>query len=82
MKKWWRHAETFPNALKQGPRQGCVFPLFSPDSDDRLIEPKFTQVCYFIVVIHEVWAFGQYCLPKVSNGFKKDGYSIRSSYRK
>ena len=21
-------------------------------------------------MIHEVWAFGQYCLPKVSNGFK------------
>ena len=22
-------------------------------------------------MIHEVWAFGQYCLPKVSNGFNQ-----------
>ena len=38
------------------------------------IEPKFSQVCYYFyiqIAIHEVWAFGQYCLPKVSNGFKR-----------
>ena len=34
---------------------------------DLTIEPQFSQVCYF--VIQEVWAYGQYCLPKVSDGF-------------
>ena len=40
----------------------------------RPIEPKFSQVFYFIYKlwqIHKVWAFEQYCLPKVSNGFKR-----------
>ena len=32
------------------------------------IEPKFSRVCYFI---YKLWytKCGQYCLPKVSNGF-------------
>jgi hypothetical protein len=51
-------------------KQGWVFPvIFS-----RIrwtIEPKFHRFVILIsVVIHELWALGQYCLPKVSYGFK------------
>ena len=35
-----------------------------------LIEPKFSQVCYFIYKLHEVLAFGQYCYPMLCNCFK------------
>ena len=40
------------------------------------IEPKFSQVCYFICIRCDPRSvgLGQYCLPKVSNGFKHKKY--------
>ena len=37
------------------------------------IEPKFSQVCYFTYISCDTWSvgLGQYCLPKVYNGFNK-----------
>ena len=57
------HGETCGN-------KGGFSHLFSPDSDDRLNLNFHRFVIFISVVIHEVWAFGQYCLPKVSNGLK------------
>ena len=37
-------------------KQGLVFPLFSPDSDDRLSLNFHRFVILYIIVIHEVWA--------------------------
>ena len=53
------HCETCGN-------QGWVFPLFSPDSNDRLSLNfhRFVILCDTRSV-----GLGQYCLPKVSNGF-------------
>ena len=46
--------------------------LQTPMTDWALVSPG---LLFFIsVVIHEVWAFGQYCLPKVSNVFKGIGH--------
>ena len=51
-------------------KQGWVFPLFSPDSDDRL-SLNFHRFVIYISCDTRSVSLGQYCLPKVSNGFKK-----------
>ena len=43
--------------------------LFSPDSDDQL-SLNFHRFFFFYISCKTRSAFGQYCLPKVSNGFK------------
>ena len=60
--------------------QGWVFPLFSPDSDDRL-SPNFHRfVIWYRSCDTRSVGLGQYCLPKESNGFNKKktfGKSVR-----
>ena len=50
-------------------KQGWVFPLFSPDSDDRLSLNFHRFVILYISCDTRSVGLGQYCLPKVSNGF-------------
>ena len=58
-------------------KQGWVFLLFSPDSKDWLIL-NFTGLLFYIISCDtQSVGFGQYCLPKVSNGFKQL-YAIRA----
>ena len=52
-------------------KQGWVFPLFSPDSDDRLSLNFHRFVILYISCDTRSVGLGQYCLPKVSNGFKE-----------
>ena len=52
-------------------KQGWVFPLFSPDSDDRLSLNSHRFVILYISCGTRSVSLGQYCLPKVSNGFKR-----------
>ena len=52
-------------------KQGWVFPLFSPDSDDRLSLNFHRFVILYRSCDTQSVGLGQYCLPKVSNGFKK-----------
>ena len=56
-------------------KQECVFPLFSPDSDDRLSLNVhmfvILYICCNICCNTRSVGLGQYSLPKVSNGFKK-----------
>ena len=65
-------------------KQGWVFPLFSSDSDDRL-SLNFHR--FFILDIScgtRSVGLGQYCLPKVSNGFNRwlgIFFSIRVSFQ-
>ena len=51
-------------------KQGWVFPLFSPDSDDRLS----LNLHRFVILCRscDTWSvgLGHYCLPKVSSGFR------------
>ena len=59
-------------------KQGWVFPLFSPDSDDRLSLNFHRFVILYISC--DTWSvgLGPYCLPKVSNGFNT---SYSSAYK-
>ena len=54
-------------------KQEWVFLLFSPDSDDRLNLNFHRFVILYIHVSCDTRSvgFGQYCLPKVYNGFKQ-----------
>ena len=58
------HGETCGN-------KGGVFPLFSPDSDDRLSLNFHRIVIWYISCDTRSVGLGHYCLPKVSNGFNK-----------
>jgi hypothetical protein len=53
-------------------KQGWVFPLFSPDSDDRLSLNFHRFVIWYRSCGTQSVGLGQYCLPKGSNGFKDD----------
>ena len=55
-------------AKRTGTRVG--FPLFSPDSDDRLSLNFHRFVVLYISCDTRSVGLGQYCLPKVYNGFK------------
>ena len=50
-------------------KQEWVFPLFSPDSDDRLSLNFHRFVILYISCDTRSVGLGQYCLPKVYNGF-------------
>ena len=50
-------------------KQGWVFPLFSPDSDDRLSLNFHRFVILYISCDTRSVGLGQYCLPKGSNSF-------------
>ena len=50
-------------------KQGWVFPLFSPNSDDRLSLNFHMFVILYIKCDTRSVGLGQYCLPKVSNSF-------------
>ena len=52
-------------------KQGWVFPLFSTDSDDRLSLNLHRFVILYRSCDTRSVGLGQYCLPKVSNGFKR-----------
>ena len=52
-------------------KQGWVYPLFSPDSDDRLSLNFHRFVILYISCGTRSVGLGQYCLPKVSNGSTK-----------
>ena len=51
-------------------KQGWVFPLFSPDSNDRLSLNFHRFVILYTSCDTRSVGFGQHCLPKVSTGFK------------
>ena len=50
-------------------KQEWVFPFFSPDSDDRLSLNFHRFVVLYISCDTQSVGLGQYCLPKVYNGF-------------
>ena len=50
-------------------KQGWVFPLFSPDTDDRLSLNFHRFVIWYRSCGTQSVGLGQHCLPKVSNGF-------------
>ena len=52
-------------------KQEWVFPLFSPDSDDQLNLNSHRFVIIYISCDTRSVGLGQYCLPKVYNGFKE-----------
>ena len=52
-------------------KQGWVFPLFSRDSDDWLSLSFHRFVILYKSCDTRSVGLGQYCLPKVSNGFKR-----------
>ena len=52
-------------------KQGWVFPLFSPDSDDRLSLNFHRFVILYRSCDTRSVSLEQYCLPKGSNGFKE-----------
>ena len=52
-------------------KQEWVFPLFSPDSDDRLSLNFHRFVVLYISCDTRSVGLGQHCLPKVYNGFKR-----------
>ena len=52
-------------------KQGWVFRLFSPDSDGRLSLNFHRFAILYISCDARSMGFGQYCLPKVSIGFKE-----------
>ena len=56
---------------KNARKQEWVFPLFSPDSDDRLNLNFHRFVILYISCDTRSVGLGQYCLPKVYNGFKR-----------
>ena len=68
---FWTHVMTRGNVRKQG----WVFPLFSPDSDDRLSLNFHRFVILYRSCDTRSVGLGQYCLPKVSNGFKQNQIS-------
>ena len=51
-------------------KQEWVFPLFSPDADDRLSLNFHRFVILYISCDTRSVGLGQHCLPKVYNGFK------------
>ena len=51
-------------------KQDWVFPLFSPDSDDRLSQNFHRFVVLYRSCDTRSVGLGQYCLPKVSNCLK------------
>jgi hypothetical protein len=51
-------------------KQGWVFPLFSPDSDDQLSLNFHRFVILYISCVTRSVGLGQQCLSKVYNGFK------------
>ena len=54
-------------------KQGWVFLVFSPDSDDRLnlnFRRFVILYLYIYIVIREVWAFGQHCYRKCPMALK------------
>ena len=55
-------------------KQGWVFLLFSPDSDDQLSLNFHRFVILYISCDTRSVGLWQYCLPKVSNGFKLKFY--------
>ena len=55
-------------------KQGWVFPLFSPDSDDRLSLNLHRFVILYISCDTRSVGLGQYRLPKVYNGFGQSRY--------
>ena len=59
-------------------KQEWVFPLFSPDSDDR--KNLILNLHRFVILYISCDTRGveQYCLPKVSNGFKIDVTLLRN----
>ena len=52
-------------------KQGWVFTIFSPDSDDRLSLSFHRFVILYRSCDTRSVGLGQYCLPKVSNGFNR-----------
>ena len=52
-------------------KQGWVFPLFSPDSDDRLSLNFHRFVILYRSCDTRSVGLGHYCLPKVSNGLNR-----------
>ena len=52
-------------------KQEWVFPLFSPDSDDRLSLNFHRFVILYISCDTRSVGLEQYCLPKVFNGLKQ-----------
>ena len=54
-------------------KQEWVFPLFSPNSDVRLSLNFHRIVILYISCDTRSVGLGQYCLPKVYNGFKATG---------
>ena len=68
-----RITELFKHMIRRIARiQGWVFPLFSPDSNDRL-SPNFHRfVIWYRSCDTRSVGLGQYCLLKGSNGFKLD----------
>ena len=57
-------------------KQEWVFPFFSPDSDDRLSLNFHRFVILYISRDTRSVGLGQYCLPKVYNGFKHRCISV------
>ena len=57
-------------------KQEWVFPLFSPDSDDRLSLNFHKFVILYISCDTRNVGLGQHCLPKVYNGFKHVFWTI------
>ena len=53
-------------------KPGWVFPLFSPDSDDRLSLNFHRFVIWYRSCGTQRVGLGQHCLPKGSNGFKPE----------
>ena len=75
---FWTHVMTRRNARKQE----WVFPLFYPDSDDRLSLNFHRFVVLYISCDTRSVGLGQYCLLKVYNGFNKSGCKPFCSYNK
>ena len=61
--------------------KGWVFPLFSPDSDDRLTLNFHRFVISYISCDTRSVGLGQHCLLKVSTGFKRSVGNAQWAYR-
>ena len=73
------HVMTRRNARKQG----WVFPLFSPNSDDRLSLNFHRFVIWYRSCGTQSVGLGQHCLPKGSNGFNLNLWTLCfMSYKK
>ena len=59
-------------------KQWWVFPLFSPDSNDRLSLNFHRLVIFYRSCDTQSVGLRQYCLPKVSNGFNASSHFVQS----